>query len=181
MKKAFILFLGILCLVGSANSQTPLSYPMVDAQTYALWQKGEWRSIISLGKQALKNDIDFYYLRVRMGIAYYERKNYHMAIHHFEKAYAISQQEAYLKEYLYYSYLFAGRDFEASILLSSFPPSLQGKIGKGDDSFIDEVSLFYSNGFMADNSAIENYSLNIPSPNDGTQEITRRFDLYNVG
>lgn len=181
MKKAFTLFIGLLCLVAVANSQAPISYPMVDAQTYAFWQKGDWRSIISLGKQALKNDIDFYYLRVRMGIAYYERKNYHMAIHHFEKAYAISQQEAYLKEYLYYSYLFAGRDFEASIFRSKFSPLLQRNIGKDDESFIDEISLFYSYSFLSDNSAIDNYTLNIISPNDGTQEITRQLNLFNIG
>ena len=70
-------------------AQQPLSLISVDAQTYSLWQKKDWNGLIAAGKKALKADIDFYYLRVRMGIAYYEKKNYHMALLHFEKAYKL--------------------------------------------------------------------------------------------
>ena len=106
-------------------SQQPLSLVSVDAQTYSQWQKKDWDGLIATGKQALKADIDFYYLRVRLGIAYYEKKNDHMALHHVEKAYKLQSNESYLKEYLYYSYLFAGREADAMAFAETLPVSMK--------------------------------------------------------
>ena len=177
--------LNILVLLGliftSGNAQETLSLPSVDSQTYLLWLQKDWKSLIKEGKHALENNIDFYYLRVRMGIAYYEQKNYHMAIHHFEKAYKVNAQEAYLKEYLYFSYLFAGRNADAAILASTFPLSLREKVGAAKDNFIDQLSLFHNSSFLTNTSAIESYPAEFSPANDGFQEITRRYSLFSIG
>jgi tetratricopeptide (TPR) repeat protein len=181
MKRILFILITFNLIVLDLRAQEPLSLPSVDTQTYSLWLKKDWKSLIKLGKQSLKNNIDFYYLRVRMGIAYYEQKNYHMAIHHFEKAYKVNSQEVYLKEYLYYSYLFAGRYSDASVLASTFHFSLQEKVGVSNDSFIDQVSLFCVSSFLTDNNAIDNYPAEFNPSNDGYQEITRKYGLYSIG
>ncbi|MDY0199552.1 MAG: hypothetical protein RBR40_01050 [Tenuifilaceae bacterium] len=181
MKKLIILLPFLIFLEFHAIGQTPVSMPRTDAETYALWQKGDWKNLIIVGKQALNSSIDFYYLRVRMGIAYYETKNYHAAIHHFEKAHQISQQESYLKEYLYYSYLFAGRDMEAQIIYSTFDTLLKKNIGDKKKNLIDGVSLQYGFSIMADDSAIENFPANYTAPNDGLQGITKSLNTLSIG
>lgn len=164
-----------------SSAQAPHSMASVDAATYSLWQKKDWSGLIAVGKDALKADIDFYYLRIRMGIAYFEKKNYHMAIHHFEKAIQLNSHEEYLKEYLYYAYLFAGRESDARAFRSTFPQTLKTKLVADDESFINQVNLFYSYILNADNSVIDNYSINVDLLQDGVQDITKNLGVFNLG
>lgn len=180
MKKLILLPL-LIFLAFHVVGQNQVNTLKADTETYALWQQGDWKNLIKVGKQALNSSIDFYYLRVRMGIAYYETKNYHAAIYHFEKAYQINQQEAYLKEYLYYSYLFAGRYMESEIIYSTFDSLLKKNIGDKEKSFIDGVSLQYGLRIMADDSAIEDFPADYTAPNDGLQEITRSLNTLSIG
>lgn len=165
----------------ASNAQQPLSLPSVDATSYSLWQKKDWNELVKFGNYALSKNIDFYYLRVRLGIAYYEQKNYHSAIHHFEKAYKVNAQELYLKEYLYYAYRFAGRYSDAAILASTFPNSLRERIGAVDNSFIDQLTLFYGSSFLTESTPIDNFPNDLSPTADGFQEITRRHSVYSLG
>ncbi len=58
---------------------------MLTKITYQYYLEQKWDSIIIIGKQAIKSDIDFYYLRYRMGRAYFQTENYALAILNFEK------------------------------------------------------------------------------------------------
>lgn len=180
--KGFILFFALLWIFAlGAKAQTPLSLPGVDATTYTLWQKKDWKELLSVGKQALNQKIDFYYLRVRMGIAYFEIKNYQMASYHFEKAYSMNSQEQFLKEYLYYSYQYAGRESDARVLLSTFSSSLQEKLGKGSNKNIDLISLFYGINAFDSNTEIDNFPNNYAAPMDGYQQISKSLNIINLG
>lgn len=162
-------------------SQQPLSLVSVDAQTYSQWQKKDWDGLIATGKQALKADIDFYYLRVRLGIAYYEKKNYHMALHHFEKAYKLQSNESYLKEYLYYSYLFAGREADARVFAETLPVSIKETLGLSKEKVIDGINLFYTYSLNPDQAAIDNYSIDVDLLKDGSQVISKSMGVFNFG
>lgn len=179
--KTIVYVLFLLIAFSNANGQKTMNLPEVDKETYSLWQKNDWKNLIKVGKKALNEDVDFYYLRVRMGIAYYQKKNYHAAIIHFEKAYSLNAQESYLKEYLYYSYLFAGRTMEANTLYSSFESSLKKKIGTKTEKFIDGIDLSYGVRNISDETVIEDFSTAYTPPNDGLQEITRSLNIFNVG
>lgn len=181
MKRLIITLPLLAFLAFYAIGQNQINLPKVDKETYALWQKGDWKNLIVVGKQALKSNIDFYYLRVRMGIAYYETKNYHTAIYHLEKAYNINQQESYLKEYLYYSYLYAGRYMEAQIIYSTFDSLLQKKIGYKKKSYVDAVNIQYGLSIIADDSVIEDFPTDYTAPNDGLQEITKSLKTFSFG
>ncbi|MDD2197920.1 MAG: hypothetical protein PHE03_07760 [Bacteroidales bacterium] len=181
MRKFIILLPLLSFLAFHAIGQNQADILKVDTVTYALWQKGDWKNLINVGKQALNSSIDFYYLRVRMGIAYYETENYHAAIYHLEKAYQINQQESYLKEYLYYSYLFAGRSMESRIIYSTADTLLKKRIGYKKKTYIDGISLQYGHRLMADDKAIENFPADYTAPNDGFQEITKSLNTLSIG
>ena len=68
-----ILLISLASLSGTANN---LDFPTADMLTYRYYQEKKWDSVIMIGKQALRQDIDFYYLRVRLGIAYFEKQEY---------------------------------------------------------------------------------------------------------
>ncbi|KAB2879456.1 hypothetical protein F9K33_09340 [bacterium] len=152
----------------------------VDKITYSLWLEKEWDKLIIEGKKSLDHGIDFYYLRVRMGIAYFEKQNYHQSIRHFEKAYAVNSVETFLKEYLYYSYLYSGRQTEAEILAATFSWQLKEKIGIKENNLIDQLDFTYNSGFIANPSVTNKYSINIDSQKNGAQYISKGHHYFNL-
>lgn len=87
-----------------------------DKASYEYYNQKEWDELIKVGNEALKSNFDFYYLRARLGIAYYEKGNYAKAIHHIKKALEFNTSNPVMIEYLYYSFQFSNRYLEASRL-----------------------------------------------------------------
>ena len=106
------------------ESQT---YSEVDSTTYQLYLDKSWDELIHVGKDAVKKDIDYYFLRMRIGIAYYEKNNYKSAQSHFRKALEFNTGDPVASEYLYYAYLFGGQTQQAALLYREFPESLKMK------------------------------------------------------
>jgi hypothetical protein len=100
----------------------------VDQETYRLYLEKDWDELTRAGKDGLKQGIDYYYLRMRMGIAFYEQKNYKASQAYFRKALEFNQGDPVASEYLYYAYLFAGQYQQAFILAADFTPSLKEKL-----------------------------------------------------
>lgn len=80
MYRKLIVFMMILGVGFTNELLAQQSLPKVDALTYQLFQQKAWDNLIKEGNKAIQNGIDYYYLRVRMGIAYYEKGNYSGAI-----------------------------------------------------------------------------------------------------
>lgn len=158
-----------------------VNLPQVDAATYVAWQKGDWNELIRIGNEALENGIDFYYLRVRMGIAWYEKENYHAALPHFEKAYVRNQQEDFLKEYLYYTYRFTDRWSEAALLARDFSPSLKSKTQTDHTPFVTALDLFYGYTALSDNAVTEEYTNSVDLTENGSQYIPQKLNSYYIG
>ncbi|NVJ84663.1 MAG: hypothetical protein HWE15_00050 [Algoriphagus sp.] len=128
MQKRIILFFFVLLTgLGTIQAQENWNVSRVDSETYSLFQAKDWEGLIQVGREALNRQIDFYYLRVRVGIAFFEKGNYREAALHFEKAREVNQEEEYVKEYLYYSYLWSGKEEEAELLVSVFSSELKRK------------------------------------------------------
>lgn len=111
MKKLIIILSLIISI--SSFAQDTLNFKMVDATTYQSYVDKDWNKVIEVGNKALKQDIDYYFLRMRLGIAYYEETNYRKAIIHFEKAMDMNNEEVVAIEYLYYAYKNIGNDIQA--------------------------------------------------------------------
>ena len=122
MARAIVITIIITLAVSSSFAQK-MSLHTADSLTYDSYVKGQWKEVIKDGKTAIKNDIDFYYLRMRMGIASYIRGNYINASAHFEKALEQKNNESIADSYLYNSYLFLNRGLAANNVYASFPDS----------------------------------------------------------
>ena len=85
-----------------------------------------------MGKIALKQDMDFYYLRMRMGIARYNQKKYRQACGHFKHALELNQADPLALEYLYYSLLFSGQSEQAGIVRGEFKGDLALRLPTGE-------------------------------------------------
>ncbi len=120
------LILGMMLLVVSA--QQNWNYVEVDTKSYELYQQKKWDELIHYASDARQNGIDFFYLQVRTGIAYYNLKLYRNSTKWFLKAYENDTSFDWLQEYLYYSLVFGGRTAEALKYAKDFTPALQQKI-----------------------------------------------------
>jgi hypothetical protein len=89
-------------------SQEARSSRWYDSTTYASYLKSDWMAVKEIGKEALDNDIDFYYLRVRIADAYYYSGNYRKAILHYNAALELNSADTYSRDMKYYSYLNLG-------------------------------------------------------------------------
>jgi hypothetical protein len=85
--------------------------------------------------------VDYYYLRLRLGIAYYNIGNFRLAEHHLMKALSFNKDDDTAKEYLYYSYIFSNQSQEAYYLSAGFSSSLESKLQTGNNQFVETVYL----------------------------------------
>jgi len=127
MIRIFLTFITLIFFISFANAQDT-TLQNIDTKTYKLYTQKDWHHLIKLSKHALNNNIDYYYLRMRLGIAYYEQHRYNLAYKQFKKAKQFDNNDL-LNEYLYYSYLFGGNYAEAETLSENFNDSLKVKLG----------------------------------------------------
>jgi len=141
MQRLVFTFFFLLTLFSVAHAQETLNYKLVDSLTYKYYEEQKWDSVIYLSKKAIRNDIDYYYLRMRVGIAFYEQHKYRKAATHFKKAVKFNGPDDINMEYLYYSYLFGGMKSEAKALTKKFSEKLKVKLGLKRYNLIDELYL----------------------------------------
>ncbi|MDF2157715.1 hypothetical protein [Algoriphagus sp. CAU 1675] len=158
-----------------------LSLTEVDRVTYELYQQKNWDDLVTEGNKALNYGIDYYYLRVRLGIAYYEKQNFHLAAKHLEKALEMNSSEVYVEEYLYYSYLLAGRQDEALLVASGFSPDLKRKTATDKQTFIEGLDLSYNYTSITKPEIIDNFTADVPLDRDGAQFIPNQQHYFLVG
>lgn len=115
----FIVFTGVSPAQNSRETEK---------ETYRLYTEKKWDSLIVAGKQALDAGIDYYYLRMRVGIAQYEKKQYRLAQIHFRKATEFNSSDELALEYLYYSHLFSGQLEEAQKTTKKFSKDLKKRL-----------------------------------------------------
>jgi len=168
---------GLLFILQSPKAQT---YTQVDSATYKNYVDKNWDELIKAGRSALKADFDFYYLRMRMGIAYYEKGNFKSAQSHFKKALEFNQNDLVASEYLYYSYLFGGQSHQAALMYKNFQSSLQEKVQSPDLKAVDRLSAEYLY-----NQTFTDDLVNDPGTFEGlpygVRIITRNYHNLNVG
>ena len=137
-----IVLLGVFLVFNlNINAQQQLNFVQADVITYNQYLRGEWQELIKTGKTYLKYGETFYYLQIRMGIAYYHLKKYRKAIIYLSKAYEKHQNNDLLSEYLYYAYIFSGRMMDAKKLSEHFDYDLRKKLGINNERFIDAITF----------------------------------------
>lgn len=141
----FGLFFGLF-YAHIAQSQT---LQEIDNQTYEQYLNADWKNLIKNGETARQSNIDFFYLRLRLGIAYFSLKNYDKAVSHLEKAVLYDDFNSNAKTYLYYALLYSNRNLEAYAVAKKMPQNLRKEL-KINFKPIDKISIY---GNVAFNTA----------------------------
>jgi hypothetical protein len=119
MGRTGILIISFSFILLQGFTQETINFRQADSVTFAAYMNGDWDAVISTGKLALDNEIDYFYQRLRMGVAYYNKQNYRAASRHLYTADKFNPANGITKEYRYYSYLFSGRYDEAAYVSGS--------------------------------------------------------------
>lgn len=103
----------ILSLCAQGQQSDTLTSAGVEEHSYELYLSKDWKQLGLFCDRAIRAGYDYYYLRMRAGIACYERGNYRKAIRHFLKALDFNSGDETARRYLYGSYQYAGQYDEA--------------------------------------------------------------------
>jgi|GEM_PF-1587204 len=166
----FVLFLGFTL---SDFAQNNSSFKTIDSLSYALYINKSWDSLARYGEKTIREgSVDYYYLRMRTGIAYYEKQYYGKAIKHFEKALTFNQDDPVAQEYLYYCFINTGRDYDAKVLTAGFSTNLMSKIHLSKKQIFD--AFYYDAGVIVGNNIQKNKNLDLLGPDSvfGSQTLT---------
>lgn len=157
-----------------AKGQNTAAFKAVDSLTWSLYLRKDWNNLIKEGNSGLRNHIDFYYLRMRMGIAFYEKKNYASASRHFHAALKSKPDDPAALEYLYYSYLYLNRYADASLITKKFSDSLKKNLLEKNKSNL-RFNLNHSYYHSATKDLISGYQNQ--DETDGSQTIPRYLNF----
>ncbi|MCD4695294.1 MAG: hypothetical protein K8S16_03550 [Bacteroidales bacterium] len=113
--------IGISLMSSSVLAQKKeMNFIDIENKTYTFYQAEEWDSLIDYSKIALSAGHDYFYLRLRTGIAYFSLGHYFEAAWHLEKAHHFNAFDKTTIEYLFYAYLNSNRKTEAFSLLNKY-------------------------------------------------------------
>ena len=162
-------------------SQEKLTYEKVNEKTYEYYLNKNWKELISFGNKALKQNIDFYYLRYRLGIAYYETEKFISAIPEFLKAFEVNPADNDLNEYLYYSYLLSGNSEEAGFYFSKLSESRKNKIRPLNNTFVND--FIAESGTGINNDLDKNETADIDGQDNiyGEQILNDNYFYFRTG
>jgi len=169
-----------MLILSRAGAQEGPDFNRINSESYRYYTEQKWDSLIQFGKEALKSDVDYYYLRMRMGIAFFSRKNYRPAAQHFAVALEQHNGDPAALEYLYYCRLYAGQSEQALHVREQFKGDLALKLPPVNGRFFGRLGAEYlyqggaGDHLFADPAGL--YPLDVA----GTQSTTGYFSNVTV-
>ncbi len=117
-----LLIISAILIVCSTALSAQKDFKTLDMRTYDFFIRGDYKNLKQTADTMFSQGIDFYYLRMRLGILSFNKQQYPDALSHFNKAIQFNSLDSISGEYIYYSYLFSGRKADANLYLASIPP-----------------------------------------------------------
>ena len=140
LKKVCLLFLVSISFYEIMGQKNAIEFTTVENGTLKYFNSGQFDSLIIVGKAALKNKLDYFYLRYRMGYAYFNKNRFRQAAKQFEKARQFNSLDESTLLYLYYSYKYSGNEAEAMTMSKNISPLyVNNKKTKGKISLLNET------------------------------------------
>ncbi|HOW25530.1 MAG TPA: hypothetical protein PK711_07650 [Bacteroidales bacterium] len=161
-----VLVLSSVCLY----AEDPPDFVEVDTTTYGYYARKQWNELVEAGNRYLKYGFDYYYLRMRIGVAHYELQNYIRAADHFTRALKFNEGDTAVLALLYYSYLQLNRTDAADRVLGMLPVEEARKFRSGKFSFLEMVYL--ETGPLISSGTSDNSRMNL----DGTDDVYGEID-----
>ena len=171
-----IIISAFLLILGRVHGQTTNDFNWYNQETYKLYEEQNWNELVKVGKEALDSGYDFFYLQLRIGIAYFEMESYRTAQKYFNKALSYNGSDPLTLEYLYYAYLFSGRKADAGILFQRHKEALAKRKVENPIFFLRSI---YSEGGVKINSENDDNIGNINFFHLGLEhQLGSRLNVY---
>lgn len=122
----FVLFF----LVSGHVMAQQLTYKLVDSTSFALYENEDWDKLIAFGNAAINQDFDFYYLNLRMGIAYFNTGDFYKSEKFFNKSIQQNKTSQIANEYLYIINSYLNRLLSADINYNRLADSVKIRLNK---------------------------------------------------
>ncbi|MFA5816414.1 MAG: hypothetical protein WC865_12415 [Bacteroidales bacterium] len=151
LKLSTLTFFLLLPLLSPA--QETHSFAEIDSLSYKAYLDADWKRVLDYTRSGFNSGFDFYYLRMRAGLAELNRHSPVRAAVHFRKALEFNQNDPYALEYLYSSLLFSGDLAESRLLANTYSPAFRKRLGIPARRLI--TSAFIEPGYMLNSKAAE--------------------------
>lgn len=114
-----LLNITLLLLALSTDIFAQIDFLTLDKKTYNYYLVGDYNNLKNTSDTLISLGIDYYYLRMRLGILSFNKQLYSNAVNNFNKAIEFNSLDTVSREYIYYSYLLSGRADDARLYLGS--------------------------------------------------------------
>lgn len=162
---------------GAIQAQSQQQMAKADSVTYAIYMTGDWDQLIEEGRKFLAEDIDFYYLRMRMAWAYSQKKQYRLAIPHYRKALKFMPDDVYALLYLMYAYEYSGRAYDAHAISAKLNPVLHPALVKKYKTPLVGSGVFFTYNASNSDNTQKKMNMNPHLDTDGIQKTTNNYTI----
>lgn len=114
-----ILIISSFLLAFSADLVSQVDFKSLNERTYNYYLNGDLKNLGKAADSLLSQGMDYYYLRMRLGIVSFTHQRYGRAFRNFAKALEFNDLDTLSREYIYKCYLFSGRKNDAGLYLNS--------------------------------------------------------------
>jgi len=139
-----LIIIVLLLVSARVKAIEPITFHTADSITYQCYLAGDWDKLIETGKEAIELNVDFKYLRQRMGYAYFVKADYFASQKHYEKALEFDESDPDTREYLYYCGLNTGNLANARIHAQKLPEDAKKRLGIRAINPVASVDLEYN-------------------------------------
>jgi len=170
----------VLCSI-AASAQTVPDFRSVDSLSFRYYISGDWNELTKLGDSALNNEIDYKFLRQRLGFAYFSEGDYIKSVEHFEKALAFDGFDTFTLTYLFYSYLNSGQSENAGFIAGKMPSDLRKRLSVKSFQPVESIDFEYNFKYSASGrrSNPQYYHFGVNSHLLPGLELYQMFSHYN--
>jgi hypothetical protein len=135
------------------RAQDKPAFARIDSLSYKAYLDSDWKKVLEYAGSGFKNGYDYYYLRMRAGIAEFNLHRPVQATNHFRKALKFSLNDPLVLEYLYASCLLSGDQAESRLLASDYSHVFHKNLGIPARRLI--TGIFIEPGYLVNPKATE--------------------------
>jgi len=126
------------------QAQEAKDFLKVDSLTYGYYLTGKWDSLIYLGNEAVGKNMDYKFLRQRLGFAFFSKSQYGSAQKQFLRALEYDSFDSFTLQYLYLSFLNDGNDDGASVIAGKMNRELRKSLNISLFKPIESIEAEYN-------------------------------------
>ena len=176
MHRIALLFFAASLYGSIAASQNNVDFLTIDSKMNLHYSAGNWDSVIYYGNLGIANNIDYFNLRKYTGEAYYYKQNYVKAAGEFVKANSFNSADEKTQEFLYYSYLFSGKEADAKLYGAGMTDVAKEKVGLKKNFSVNNI--YFESGPVLSNNLIKNNDISNSWKNDSSRKIDLTGNIF---